>query len=300
MIKMRSYHNEEDFLLMQNLIRENYIHSGWQLNPAPSDLDYWRYIYDESPDGVHNAKLWQDDDGRVLAFAWMNDDAVDFVCHYQHKELQNEIIEWTEQERMKEAGDKVYNCLYIFDCDEEGEHIAKSKGYRKSNIFNYYGKRSLLEEIPETQLPSGYTIKSIETEEEIRQRAQMNELAGNEITAEKYQYFMKHAVNYRRELDLIVVDPNGDVAGFCTVWFDHVCKIGVFEPYAVHPEHLRKGLGRSLLFEGMKRLLSLDCTAVYVTHAGLDSDESDPALALNEAVGFKKVGNNYMWVKELV
>lgn len=299
MIKMRSYHNEEDFLLMQNLIRENYIHSGWQLNPAPSDLDYWRYIYDESPDGVHNAKLWQDDDGRILAFAWMNDDAVDFVCHYQHKELQNEIIEWTEKERLKNASEKVYNCLYIFDCDREGELIAINKGYRKSNIFNYYGKRSLLEEIPNTQLPPGYIIKSIETEEEIRQRAQMNELAGNEITPEKYQYFMKHAVNYRQELDLIVVAPNGDVAGYCTVWFDNVCKIGVFEPYAVQPEHLRKGLGKNLLFEGMKRLLSLGCTAVYVTHAGLDSDEYDPALALNEAVGFAKVGHNFLWVKEL-
>jgi len=95
------------------------------------------------------------------------------------------------------------------------------------------------------------------------------------------------------------VAPNGDVAGFCTVWYDSVCKVGMFEPYAVHFDHLRKGLGKSLLLEGMKRLFELGCIAVYVTHAGLNSDEIDPALAFNESVGFKKVANNYLWYKRL-
>jgi mycothiol synthase len=299
MIRVRSLNHEDDFLRMQNLIRENYTNSNWQMYPSPSDLDYWRYIYDESPDGVHGARLWYDDNGRILAFAWMNEDAVDFVCHYQYKELQNDIIEWSEEERLKNANEKIVNCLYIFDCDKEGEFIAESKGYRKSKIFNYYGKRDLQEPIPKAQLPFGYTIKSIETEEEIQKRAELNKLAGNEITADKYKYFMKHALNYRQELDLIAVAPNGDIAGFCTAWYDSICKVGMFEPYAVHFDHLRKGIGRSLLPEGMSRLLMLGCSAVYVTHAGLDSDEMDPALALNESVGFRKVANNYMWFKQI-
>lgn len=167
MIKMRTFNNEEDFLLMQKLIRENYLSNELQLYPAPSDLDYWRYIYDETPDGVHNAMLWQDDNGHILAFAWMNEEAVDFVCHYQHKKLQHEIIEWSEMERMKSEDDNKVNCLYIFDCDPEGEIIAKEKGYQNSDIYNYYGRRNLLEEIPKIQLPEGYIIKSIETDEEI-------------------------------------------------------------------------------------------------------------------------------------
>lgn len=57
MIRVRSYDNEDDFILMQNLIRENYIKSNQQLYPSPSDLDYWRYIYDESPDGVRGGQI---------------------------------------------------------------------------------------------------------------------------------------------------------------------------------------------------------------------------------------------------
>ena len=42
MIKVRSYENENDFVLMQNLIRENYLKSEEQLYPSPADLEYWR------------------------------------------------------------------------------------------------------------------------------------------------------------------------------------------------------------------------------------------------------------------
>lgn len=299
MILMREFNNEEDFMLMQELIRENYLNNDIQLYPAPSDLEYWRYIYDETPEGVHSTMLWQDDKGHTLAFAWMNEEAVDYVCHYKYKELLKEIIEWSEKERIEAEADNTANCLYIFDCDPEAERIAEEKGYSKSDIYNYYGRRSLLEQIPKTQLPEGYIIKSIDTDEEISKRAAMNVLAGNEISFEKYKYCMEHAVNYRQELDLIALSKDGELAGYCTVWYDSTCRIGVFEPYAVHPDHLRKGLGRCLLSEGMSRLASLGCISVYVTHAGLEADETDPALALNEAVWFKRVGKNYLWYKKL-
>ena len=107
MIKVRSYENENDFVLMQNLIRENYLKSGEQLYPSPADLEYWRYLYDDSPDGVRWTRLWFDDD-HLLAFAWMNEEATDFVCHYQHKDLLNQIIDWSESERLKQRKKK--NC----------------------------------------------------------------------------------------------------------------------------------------------------------------------------------------------
>lgn len=298
-MKTRKYISEEDYLLMQNLIRENYLKSDVRLYPSPLDLDYWRYIHDETPDGIENTQLWFDDNDKILAFAWINEDGVDFVCHYQHKHLLNDIIEWTENEKLICENKNIINCLYLFDCDKESELIAQSRGYKKSQIFNYYGKRSLLEEIPNVQLPYGYIIKHLETDEEIARRAKMNILAGKDVTVAKYRYFMDHASNYRQELDLIVVTLNGEVAGYCTCWYDEKCQMGLFEPYAISFEHMRKGLGKSLLYEGMKRLSSLGCKNVYVSHAGLSIGESNPALALNKSVGFLNVSNNFMWVKTL-
>ena len=298
-MKRQSYDNENDFLLMQNLIRENYRNNDVQLYPSPSNLDYWRYIDNESHEEIKNVQLWFDDQDQLRAFAWINDDIVDFVCHYQYKDILSDIIDWTECVKLENTNQYIMNCFYLFDCDKESEVIAQSKGYKKSKIFKYYGLRSLEKEISQLSLPFRFQIKSIETEEEIVQRAKLNGLVGKEVTPEQYQYFMKHAINYRQDLDLIVVDPLGKVAGFCTCWYDAMCQVGMFEAYAVDYAYLRRGLGRNLLYEGMRRLLALGCHSVYVSHSGLTIGDSDSSLALNENVGFRQVRNQYMWTKRL-
>jgi len=303
MITMRPWHLTEDYLQMKSLIRENLRLTGKQLYPTAMDLDYWRFVYDESPDGIQAVQLWQDETGHVVGFVWMNEDATDLVCHVNHTDLLDEMLEWSEKERIKVYADQndepVYNCINIFDCDHPGEEIARKRGYYRTDDFSYYGKRSLVDRLPEVCLPEGYTLQSISGDHEIEQRAAMNTLAGNEITLQKYKTMMTEAPNYRQELDLIALDPDRNVAGYCTVWYDELSHIGIFEPYAVHPDHLRKGLGRNLLYEGMNRLKALGAKAVYVSHGGLDSEETDPALELNAAVGFEQVGRNNLWVKRL-
>lgn len=303
MITMRPFHSEEDYQQMKNLIRGNFMRTNVQLYPTAMDLDYWRFVFDESPDGIQAAQLWQDEDGRVVGFVWMNEDATDWVCHLDYRDLLDEMLEWSEKERTKiytaENDEPLYNCITIFDCDHRSGEIAKNRGYHRTDDYSYYGKRSLEDRFPKVCLPENYTLRSISSDHEIKQRAAMNPLAGNEITLQKYKTLMKEAPDYRQELDLIVLDSIGNVAGYCTAWYDDISHIGIFEPYAIHPDHLRRGLGRSLLFEGMKRLRDLGAKAVYVSHGGLDSEETDPALELNAAVGFKQVGRNYVWVKKL-
>lgn len=295
MITMKVYQYEQDFERMKNLIRENYLNNEIKLSPSPMDLDYWRYIYDDNPDSVNSAVLWEEEDGHLLAFAWMNEEVVDYVTHYNHKYLLNDIIAWSEITRLQNQSDT--NVLYIFDFDQESKLVAIKNGYQKSTIFNYYGRRNLLDKLPEVSLPTGYIIKSLETNDEIKIRAKLNELAGNKVTLKKYQYFQKHALSYCKDLDLVVV-YNNEVVGFCTTWFDEVTKTGMFEPYAICPHHQGKGLGKALLYKAMNKLINLGCKEVFVIHAGLEEGEVDSALRLNAAVGFQNVSSNYLWYKK--
>jgi hypothetical protein len=57
---------------------------------------------------------------------------------------------------------------------------------------------------------------------------------------------------YRRDLDVVAVAPNGEIASFCTVWFDDVTRTGVFEPVGTAPEHQRRGLGKAVMCEGLQ------------------------------------------------
>ena len=67
---------------------------------------------------------------------------------------------------------------------------------------------------------------------------------------------------YRRDLDLVAISSNGEVAAFTTIWYDDVTRCGYFEPVGTVPEHQRCGLARSLLCEGMRRLKRSGATQV--------------------------------------
>jgi ribosomal protein S18 acetylase RimI-like enzyme len=295
------FRNEQDYADMHQLIVENYLFSNQQLYPSIADLDYWRYIYDDSPENIHQAQLWRDSTTKLLGFVWMTAEATDLVCHYQHRALEENMLEWAEQQyllRYSTVGVPDYHHIYVFDCDPEREAIAARRGYLKTEVYNYYGRRNLSEFIAPLDLPSGYMIRSV-AEEDIAQRAALNVLAGGgDVSEEKYRQMMMAALTYRQSLDLVAIGPNGEVAAFCTVWIDEQSGCGVVEPYGCASKHRRKRLGRNLLQEGMRRLKALGARWVYVTHAGCEGDEIDAALELNRSVGFEPVGKNYLWRKE--
>lgn len=59
---------------------------------------------------------------------------------------------------------------------------------------------------------------------------------------------------YRSDLDIVAENRQGQMIGFCTVWFDAETGTGYFEPVGIIPEYQKKGLGKALLYEGLNRL----------------------------------------------
>ena len=49
-----------------------------------------------------------------------------------------------------------------------------------------------------------------------------------------------------------------------TIWFDDVTRSAYFKPVATVPKHQRRGLGRALLTEGLRRLSAPNKTAAQV------------------------------------
>ncbi len=103
---------------------------------------------------------------------------------------------------------------------------------------------------------------------------------------------IQNAPLYRRDLDLLAAASDGSVASFCTVWFDDVNRAGVFEPVGTVPAHQRRGLGKALLCEGLRRLKKLGATMAYV------GSYSPEAGALYASVGFTEYDLSIPWIKE--
>ena len=65
-------------------------------------------------------------------------------------------------------------------------------------------------------------------------------------------------------LDIVAVAPTGEIASFCTMWYDDVTRTAYIEPVATVPEHLRRGLARANIMEGLRRLQRMGALRAFV------------------------------------
>jgi len=98
----------------------------------------------------------------------------------------------------------------------------------------------------------------------------------------RYAQFMRSA-DYDGERDLWVRAPDGRGAAACTIWFDPVNAIGLFEPVGTLPEFQGRGLGKAVMAEGLRRMRAAGMRRAAV---GFDPN-NQPARALYTSLGFQ-------------
>jgi ribosomal protein S18 acetylase RimI-like enzyme len=96
------------------------------------------------------------------------------------------------------------------------------------------------------------------------------------------------------EIFVMASNPAGQVAAYCIIWTDEVSKIGHFEPVGTHPDFQRKGLGKSLLFEGLRRLKAEGMTEADVC----TNHDNAAAIRLYESVGFQRKKRLLTYIKK--
>ena len=126
--------------------------------------------------------------------------------------------------------------------------------------YTVHYQRSLSESIPEPQVPTGYTIRSL-YESEVDAAVVLHRAAfGTEyMTVEGRRSWMATS-DYDPALDLVAVAPDGALASYCFCNISRAdnklsgCEIGWTDPVATHPDHQGKGLATALLATGLALL----------------------------------------------
>ncbi|MBK8028514.1 MAG: GNAT family N-acetyltransferase [Chloroflexi bacterium] len=75
---------------------------------------------------------------------------------------------------------------------------------------------------------------------------------------------MTTAPDYRLDLDVVVVAPDGQFAAFAQGWVDAENGIGLFEPVGTHPDFRKLGLCRAVIYEGLRRMHAAGATEAHV------------------------------------
>ena len=285
---------------MRRLLTEIVASGGGAHYCTVGDLDWWRYSPGANPDPALQAQLWFAPDGTLIGIAWPAGTQVDLMAHPQYRTVEAEMLAWAESRWREMRSAKVASLkltAWSYDGDAARIALLREHDYERTDTILRYWRRPLDGTLPEPPLPTGYTIRNMESECDLERRvaAHRAAFAPSKMTTAKYRVVMS-SPTYRPQLDLFTVAPDSAFASFCLVWFDGANRIGVFEPVGTHPDHQRRGLGKVVLAEGFRRLRALGARSAFLTSAG---DENPASNALFESVGFQLVDENRAWTKTL-
>jgi GNAT superfamily N-acetyltransferase len=160
--------------------------------------------------------------------------------------------------------------IWAYNFDTQLSALLAAQGYSKGQRPEHQHCRTLDAPIPDVPIAEGYTIRALGDVDELPARSWASWRGFHpDEPDEKYQgWTWYHNIQrmplYRRDLDIVAVAPDGCIAAFCTLWYDDVTRIGYFEPVATVPEHQRRGLGKAVMTEAMRRIQRLGATHVTV------------------------------------
>jgi mycothiol synthase len=303
---VRSYQSEDDYWRIRNFLREVFLlnnrrERSWHV----ARLDYWRWHFIkncQTCDPVERVtSIWETGDGQLVAVLHpvaMGEAFLHVHPGFRTKELEEEILAFTEEHLsvQSEGGQRRLYVLADHD-DALRQQILVDRGYSKRGRPVHRWWRDLDLPLPEVQVAPGYTIRSMGDMDEFPARswASWKAFHPDDLDAqyEGWDWYLniQSAPLYRRDLDIVATTPTGEIVAFCTIWFDDVTRSAVCVLVGTVPAHQRRGLGKAVMYEGLRRLTNMGGTRAF-------ANAYDPAAdALYGAVlGSRDLSEP--WVKE--
>ena len=299
-MKARGYEGLHDLQAMLDLLSlgckadngTHYVHRG--------DLQWWLFYNDDPPETWRSEiRLWFEGD-QMMGWSLLSPKEKAFDV-FTHPDLRGdpreaEMLAWAVNEMS--ALDELSN-VWVAETDEVRIRWLERNGFAETGLHFVYFTRSLADTIDVPALPDGFSLRASRgNEEDARLRSAASHAAfGSRKPFEEYVPrtfpFVQSPV-YVPEHELFVMSPDGRVAAFCIVWTDELNKLGHFEPVGTHPDFQRKGLGRILLLESLRRLKAEGMTVADVC----TYYDNGPAIRLYELAGFRIVKKLMTYTKK--
>lgn len=308
---MRHYAGDSDYPKLRQFLCDVLTANGLrEFSWHPGRLDWYRWhgVKNCGDPGLENARIWEVD-GKVVAFVLLEGRLSAFVqIHpdFLKPGLYAKILEAAETD-LSGIGRDGKRKLYVWvDWKDKVAHAAlRKRGYAKYEEWDEPGRQGwqdLDRDIPKPRLPKGYAVKA-QKRADIPSRSwcswrafhpnEPDEKYGKDGKYDGWYDNVMAIPQYRADLDMVAVGPEGDVVSFCTVWFDKATNTAYFEPVGTHPDHQRKGLALACITEGLRRARRLGCRRAFLT------GHSEAAKATYAKAGFKDYDMLEPWVRFL-
>jgi len=316
-LTMRPYRGEVDLDAIAHLLK-----ACEAVDPPdewPSASDIKMQLRAPLVDKERDLCLWEDSDSKLMACGGLTivesskvlDSFLWFRVHPLARvgELQREIIAWGEERVWEVAQERSLSAKLL--AGAHGDRVERitlleNCGFQIERYFITM-VRSLVEPIPEPQLPEGFTLRHLKGEQDAQAWVEMF----NETFVDHWNYhpetietFNHRLTNpqFRLELSLIALAPGGTFAAFCDGYLasqndrhnGHNC--GLINALGTRRGFRNRGLARAMVHAVMQRLKAegMDTVRLYV-----DAQNPLGALRLYESLGFRKVSTQIAYLKQI-
>ncbi|MCL5999234.1 MAG: GNAT family N-acetyltransferase [Chloroflexi bacterium] len=302
---MRTYQGEDDFWRMREFLRQVFMLNGRrEVSWHVARLDYWCWhVIDncqEYPSIEGVTFIWETDDGQIVAV--LNPEGKGEAHLQVHPglrtpELEEEMLDVAEQRLAASEPDRRCTLrVWAGGQDDLLQKILARRGYTKGEWPEYQHCWTLAAPVPDVPVAPGYTVRSLGDASELPARSWASwkgfhpDEPDERYGGWEWYHNIQRMPLYRRDLDIVAVAPGGEIAAFCTFWYDDVTRSAYIEPVATVTEHQRRGLGKAVICEGLRRLQRMGGTIAFV------GGYSAAARALYSSVG-TQYGVREPWVK---
>jgi ribosomal protein S18 acetylase RimI-like enzyme len=261
-VPVRAYNRDFDYEKVDRFLVEIYrpepFLSSW-LQPR------WEYMHYHSLSvGLPFERFGvAEDDGQMIGLVhFEHNSAFNYLQlrpGYEH--IAGDLLEWADHHLGGESvsfGRRVLG-IYVDDSNVDLEVVMLDRGFEVTTRFSEASALYVINEpIPESSLPDGFELASLEDDNDL---AKINRVLwrgfdhegpppGGEIPGREHA---QRAPNFRRDLTIVAVAPNGDYASFAGMWVVAENRVAYVEPVATDPAYRRMGLGRAAVLESIRR-----------------------------------------------
>jgi predicted N-acetyltransferase YhbS len=274
------YDHDRHFPAVRDLLVEQYPHQRRHSNWDVGRWNYARYMVVHLQDGdegvgwwEQHVRVWEDEAGRVLGACHTEDARAGQAWIQRRIEadgLLPEMVAWAEENLAGPGAGQLQ--LNIATADVAFMDTAAAAGFvREPGPPHNWEYRSVVgtAELPDRPLPPGFRFGSMAEDNDVeRKREGLGRGFGHDdpsewTSAETYR-LMQSAPDYRPELDVHAIAPDGRYVSTACLWLDEHNRMATLEPVSTHPDFRRRGLASAVCVEGARRAAARGARTVWV------------------------------------
>ena len=271
-------HKATDFLTYCR--REAPLGGLWDMG----DLQWW-WRDDQYGDPTQQM-FWEGKHGSVVGLVLLSksyrDATYELLPSIGQGPMAQEVVSWglnSLREMAASASDSDPYTICIRDDHSTFVEMAEHLGFRETGEALVQTVLDVRRGVHDQPMPEGYEVRSIRPADEIAGGPPVLDISPAMLGR------VRNTPSYREDMHLVVVTPDEQIAAECICWIDQVSKVGLFEPVRTVEEFQRRGLGRAMMAEGLRRM-----TAEGVSWAKVSHYRSNiAAAALYRSVGCHEV-----------